>query len=161
MTVAELLPPRVRGPCKSETLGKEVGEGRTGGFAGSQGKVGTAGKGPRPLPEETRVAAGLFSSPLLSRRRVEHFTDLSLSEEAIPCNGLPILSVAFNKEALLVSNPSSASTEPCSYLSELVLFFPPRAPRLHQCTLALTLSQPLEGDLFPIRKGDWERFQRP
>lgn len=151
MTVAELLPRRVRGPCKSETLGKKVGgEGRTGGFAGSQGK-GVVLQGDRDC----------CWASLLSGRRVEHFTDLSLSEEATLCNGLPILSVAFNKEALLMSNPFSASTEPCSYLSELVLFFPPHAPRPHQCTLALTLSQPLEGDLFPKRKGDWERFQRP
>lgn len=68
------------------------------------------------------------------------------------CNGLHILSVAFKKEALLVSNPFSGSTETLSYPSKLVLFSPPHTPCPHQCTLALTLSQPLEGDLFPVRK---------
>lgn len=69
-------------------------------------------------------------------------------------NGFPVLSVAFNKEALLVSNPLSGSAERHSYLSELVLFSPPHALCLHQCTLALRLSQPLGGDLFPVRKGE-------
>lgn len=152
MTVAEPLPRRVRGPCKSETLGKKVRGGKNRRLCWEPGKgCDTTGV--------TRLLLGF--SPLLSGRRAEHFTALSLPEEAILCNGLPILSVAFNKEALLVSNPFSASTEPRSYLSELAVFFPPRAPRPHQCTLALTLSQPLEGDLFPERKGDWERFQRP
>lgn len=50
-------------------------------------------------------------SPPLPGRRAEHFTDLSLSEEAILCNGLHVLSVAFNKEALLVSDPFSGSAE--------------------------------------------------
>lgn len=90
----------------------------------------------------------------LSRRRAEHFTDLSLPEEAILCNGFPVLSVAFNKEALFVSNPLSGSAERHSYLSELVLFSPLHALCLHQCTLALRLSQPLWGDLFPVRKGE-------
>lgn len=99
-----------------------------------------------------RPSVPLGFSPPLSWRRAEHFKDLSLTEEAIICNGLHILSVAFKKEALLVSNPFSGSTEACSYPSKLVLFSPPHAPCPHQCTLALTLSQPLEGDLFLVRK---------
>lgn len=102
------------------------------------------------LPEETKCM--LCFSPPLSWRREEHFKALSLTEEAIICNGLHIRSVIFKKEALLVSNPFSASTETRSYPSKLVLFSPPHAPHPHQCTLALTLSQPLEGDLFPVRR---------
>lgn len=96
-----------------------------------------------------RPSAPLCFSPPLSWRRAERFKDLSLT---IICNGLHILSVVFKKEALLASNPFSGSTETRSNPSKLVLFSPPHAPHPHQCTLALTLSQPLEGDLFPVRK---------
>lgn len=58
----------------------------------------------------------------------------------------------FQKETLVVSNHISGSTETCFYPSKLVLSSLPHAPSLHQCTLALTLSQPLEGDVFSVRK---------
>lgn len=155
---SRLLPQRVRGPCKSETLGKKVEGGKKRRLCCESGKGWYCREVTTASARGDQACCWAFPLP---GRRAEHFTDLSPSEEAILCNGLHILSVAFNKEALLVSNPFSGSAEPCSYLSELDLFSPPHAPCLHQCTLALTLSQPLEGDLFPVRKGDWERFQRP
>lgn len=162
--MAELLPlsrlllQRVRGPCKSETLGEKVEGGKKPRLCCEPGK---GWYGREVTTASARGDRGHCWAFPLPGRRAEHFTDLPLPEEAILCNGLHILSVAFTKEALLVSNPFSGSAEPRSCLPELVLFSPPRAPCLHQCTLALTLSQPPEGDLFPVRKEDWERFQRP
>lgn len=160
MTVSELLlPQRLRGPCKSEKklCGKwGVGE-EMRGF--SVNAVTQLVQQSEHLLEETKG----FSPPL-SWRRARHFKDLSLTEETIICNGLHILSVVFKKEALLVSKPFSGSTETSFCLSKLVLSSKlvlfSLLPHLHQCTLALTLSQPLEGDFFPHKKGEQEQFQR-
>lgn len=92
-----------------------------------------------------------FSSPLLEKGRTlqRSFPDRGSNDTqriAHPFSGLR------EGGALSLSNPFSGSTDRCSCPSELVLFSPSPAPQLHQCTLALTLSQPREGDLFPLRK---------
>lgn len=103
------------------------------------------------LHEETKCTAGFFSSPFLEKGRTfQRF--FSLTEEAIYMQWVAHPFSVSKKETLVVSNHISGSTETCFYPSKLVLFSLPHAPSLHQCTLALTLSQPLEGDDFPVRK---------
>lgn len=87
-----------------------------------------------------------FSPPILEKGRTfqRYFPDTGSNYVQRIAHPLSV----FRKETLLVSDHFSGSTEMCSYPpSKLVLFSPPQAPSPHQCTLALMLSQPLEGDL--------------
>lgn len=86
-----------------------------------------------------------FSPPILEKGRTfqRSFPDTRSSYVQWVAHPFSV----FRKETLLVSDHVSGSTETRSYPSKLVLFSPPQAPSPHRCTLALTLSQPLEGDL--------------
>lgn len=110
-------------------------------------------------PRSLSVPLGF--APLLSWNRAGQFQDPSLTEEAIVHNGLHILSVSFKKEALLVSNPFSASTEtrvPAQQSYSSVL--PSSCPTSSPVHLSPDTEPTSGGKPFSCKKGDQERFQR-